>query len=190
MSRLIVFDTETGGTDPSVHSILSLGAVVWEDGRLDAEFNVLILESELSLTKRAMEINHIDIAEHKKQALAPAAAMERFRAFLEKNFAEELRSKDKITLAGHNVNFDVGFLRRLCRLAGVNFEEMFSHRVMDTAGVVRFLNLAGKLKLSGAGSSEAFQHFGIEVPPEDRHTALGDAKATAVLLTKLIEAVR
>jgi DNA polymerase-3 subunit epsilon len=42
--RFLVIDTETGGLQPEMHSILSLGAVVWDDGILGEEFEVLIAE--------------------------------------------------------------------------------------------------------------------------------------------------
>ena len=190
MTRLLVVDTETGGVDPQVHSILSLAAVVWEDGKLGAEFEILIAESLLTVTAGALEINGIDLVEHCKYAVAPAEALARFQSFLRDNLSEEFVSKSKIALVGHNIGFDVGFMRRLCRLAGARFEDMFSHRVMDTAGLLRFLTLAKALPLSGAGATEAFEYFGIEVPQGKRHTALGDARATAMLLNKLIMVVK
>ena len=49
--------------------------------------------------------------------------------------------------------------------------------------------MAKKLPLSGAGSTEAFHYFHIEFDPQKRHTALEDARATALLLGKLIEVV-
>jgi DNA polymerase III epsilon subunit-like protein len=55
---------------------------------------------------------------------------------------------------------------------------------------LRFLTLTQRLKLSAASSTEAFAYFGIEVPKGKRHTALGDARATAQLLSKLIDVVR
>ena len=36
MTKLLVVDTETGGLHPDRCSLLTLGAVVWEDGRLIA----------------------------------------------------------------------------------------------------------------------------------------------------------
>jgi DNA polymerase III epsilon subunit-like protein len=190
MTRLLVVDTETGGVDPQIHSILSLAAVVWDDGKILAEFEVLIAEPVLAVTARALEINGIDLVEHCKQAVAPIGAWAQFQSFLWQNLTEELASAHKITLVGHNVNFDVGFMKRLFRLTGVAFEDVFSHRVIDTAGLLRFLTLAQRLKLSGASSTEAFESFGIAVPKGRRHTALGDARATAQLLSKLIDVVR
>jgi DNA polymerase III epsilon subunit-like protein len=190
VTRLLVVDTETGGVDPQIHSIFSLAAIVWEDGKLGAEFEVLIVEPLLAVTGRALEINGIDIVDHCKRGVGPADAVARLQSFLRDHFPEELGSRNKISLAGHNVNFDVGFMKRLFRLAGLSYEDMFSHRVMDTAGLLRFLTLAKKLPLSGAGADEAFQYFGIEVPKGKRHTALGDARATALLLNKLIDIVK
>ena len=49
---------------------------------------------------------------------------------------------------------------------------------------------AGKLPLAKLSSDALFAHFGIEVAPEARHTALGDALATFELYGKLTELFR
>lgn len=183
MARMLVFDTETGGIDPMTNSILSLGAVVWDDGVLGAEFEVRIKEPTLSLTIEAMAINKIDLVEHAKTALPPVEAMKKLRNFLKKHF----KGEPKIPLVGHNVAFDIGFLKRLCRLSDENYDALFSHRSTDTAGILRFMALAGRSNLSGAGLDEALAHFDVAVNGSLRHTALEDARATAVLLTKLVE---
>ncbi len=61
---------------------------------------------------------------------------------------------------------------------------MFSHRLLDTCGIVRYLVLSGVLPLKGAGSDEAFKYYGVT--PDKRHSALADAEATAKLLDCLI----
>lgn len=188
MAKLLILDTETGGIDPENHSLLSLGAIVWDDGKLVAEFEVLIAEASLRVTERAMEINRIDLAAHRLRALTPADAMVRFEKFVREHFHNELAGGAKVALAGHNVGFDIGFLKRLCRDADVNFEAIFSHRSLDTAAVIRFLSLAGVLPLASAGSEEAFSYFGVPIAAGARHTALGDARATAILLSSLITA--
>lgn len=190
MARLFVIDTETGGIDPDVHSILSLAGVVWCDGMLEAELEIKIAEPVMSITGQAMRINRIDLVEHAVDARSPVDAAKRLRAFLRKHFQEELKSGAKITLAGHNIGFDVGFLRRLCRMGAAPFEELFSHRSLDTSSILRFLMLSGRADLRGAGLEEALHQFGIVVPEASRHTALGDARATAALLNALIEMER
>lgn len=186
MPRVLVIDTETGGLNPEVHSILSVGAVVWEDGQLGKELEVFIVEPQLIVDPEALAKNRIDIVKHCEKALAPVDAMNCLWDFLEQNYPE-LKSGKQVTLVGHNVSFDVSFLKRLCRLADVRFRDLFSHRTIDTASVLRFLMLANKIALTSAGSDEAFKFFGIPIDPNHRHTALGDARATAHLLTCLIE---
>lgn len=186
MAKLLILDTETGGIDPGMHSILSVGAVVWDDGRLGAEFEVLIAEDSIHVTERAMEINGIDLSAHRSSGLCPASAMALFVAFLREHFQNELAMGAKIALAGHNIGFDIGFLKRLCHHARVDFDTFFSHRSLDTAAVIRFLSLAGVLPLASAGSDEAFAYFGVPFTAGSRHTAVGDARATAHLLNNLI----
>ncbi|HEX3357927.1 MAG TPA: 3'-5' exonuclease [Tepidisphaeraceae bacterium] len=188
VAKLLVFDTETGGIDPQFHSILSLGAVVWEDGSILDEIEVPIAEASILATPEALAVNKINLDEHKRMGCAPADAMIRFQAFLTKNFSDSSVT-NKICLAAHNADFDIGFLKRFYRLANVDYESVFSHRVIDTISIIRFLNLAKKLTLRDAGLSEAIKYFGIEVAEADRHTAKGDAKATAQVLTKLIKTV-
>ncbi|MDQ6987932.1 MAG: hypothetical protein Q9M25_09030, partial [Mariprofundaceae bacterium] len=67
---------------------------------------------------------------------------------------------------------------------------VFSHRVLDTAGILRFLALSGKISISGAGSTAAFEYFNIDIKSSERHTALADALATGQLLTKLVELIK
>ncbi len=186
MARLFVIDTETGGIDPQTHSILSFAGVVWADGKVQAEFDVQIAEPLFSVTAQAMKVNRINLADHAAAAETPAAAAKRLATFLRKHFREELKSGAKVALAGHNVGFDIGFLKRLCRLGGISFDEMFSHRSLDTASILRFVALAGRAPLQGAGLDEALAHFGVAVPEPSRHTALGDALGTAQLLNCLI----
>jgi DNA polymerase-3 subunit epsilon len=92
---------------------------------------------------------------------------------------------------GHNVGFDIGMLKRLCKLANaVPFEDLFSHRSLDTMSILRYLHLAGKVPESALSSTGGFDHFGIIVPPADRHTALGDARATAELLNRMLALIK
>jgi DNA polymerase-3 subunit epsilon len=67
----------------------------------------------------------------------------------------------------------------------VDFNQYFSHRMIDTASILHYLYLSGRLEQKVVSSDEAFAHFKIAV--EGRHTALGDALATAQLFNCLLE---
>jgi DNA polymerase III epsilon subunit-like protein len=88
------------------------------------------------------------------------------------------------------VAFDLAFTRRLYRLADRSLPDFFGHRTLDTHTLLWALRSVGRLPVHVIGSDAAFAHFGIEPAPEDRHTALGDARATRALLDALLGLMR
>jgi DNA polymerase III epsilon subunit-like protein len=187
-----------------IGSPLIIAATNFTEGSLTAFYHSPVLEElvvEASTTRwslfvwggapevqpDALHVNEIDLAWLQANGDAPATAVAKIEAFVRRNF-DFSETNTRVGLAGHNISFDVSFLRRLYQQTGASFDASFSHRTIDTAGILRFLTLAGLLLLSGPGSTEAFEHFGIPIP--GRHTALGNAIATAKLLDRLIELVR
>ena len=182
--RLLFIDTETGGLDPDKHSLLSLAMVIWEDMEIIDSQEILINDGILSVTKEALSINKIDIEKHKQSAISSSQAIEKMFLFISKHFPRQ----GKITLAGHNVHFDAYFLRSFLSANNKNFSEFFSHRIIDTSSILYYLYLAGHIKHKAISSDEAFDLFDIKV--EGRHTALGDAIATAKLFTRLLYLIK
>jgi DNA polymerase-3 subunit epsilon len=189
MNKLLVIDTETGGLDPSVYSILSLGAVVWNDGELEDEFEVFINEPDIKAEARALEINGIKWDWLRGHGVPPAEAVGRLDSFVRAHFSAA-QIEEKIPIAGHNAGFDVAFLKRLYSFTEYRYNDLFSHRILDTAGIIRFLILADKIPLRSAGSDAGFEFFKIEVGKGERHTALGDARATAELLSRAVDLIK
>lgn len=178
--KILFIDTETGGIDPASNSLLSLALVVWKESAIKASMEILINDGVLNVTQKALEINGIDLEEHKKKAVTPAIAIEKLNAFLKQHFQDD----EKITLGGHNITFDVNFLNTFLTRNGYSFQHRFSHRFVDTATILFYLYLTGKLKNKITSSQDAFEYFGI--PVEGRHTALGDVVATAQLFSRLV----
>lgn len=171
--KLVVIDTETGGLDPDKHSILELSAVVWEDGEILAQKTTAIGEATLCVTPHAMSLNQIDL--RGRCALSPGEAVDGLESFLDEHFTW----RNGLTLAGHNTSFDVAFLKRLFRLANEK-HWWFSHRLVDTTSLI-FAATGETMSLY-----PALERFGVPVP-ERLHTSMGDAEATAKLLTKLLQ---
>jgi DNA polymerase III subunit epsilon len=177
---ILFIDTETGGIDPVKNSLLSLALVVWKESEIKASTEILINDGVLNVTEKALEINGIDLNDHIKKAISPELTIKKLDSFLKEHFQDD----EKITLGGHNITFDVNFLNIFLTRNGFNFQKRFSHRFVDTAAILFYLYLAGKLKRKITSSQEAFDYFGIDV--QGRHTALGDVVATAQLFTKLV----
>lgn len=181
--KILFIDTETGGLDPSENSLLSVAFAVWQESDIKATKEILIDDGVLNVTSRAMEINGINLTEHKEKALGVKAAIKELDEFLSIHFD----INEKITLGGHNINFDVNFLKHFLTTNGYNWGKRFTHRYVDTATVLYYLYLSGNIKQKAISSQEAFDLFGIQV--NGRHTALGDVVATAKLFSTLLRVI-
>lgn len=178
--KILFIDTETGGLDPGYHSLLSIGLVQWEDSKITRTKEIHINDGRLNVTDEALTINNIDLNSHKVHAVDQKKAIQEILLFIE----WPGNQKEKITLAGHNVCFDIRFTRHLFESLDYNFDDYFSHRSIDTSAILHYLYFAGKIDEKIVGSTDAFKHFEIKV--RGRHTALGDAIATAELFTRMI----
>lgn len=196
MGRILIVDTETGGVGTDAHqkySILQLAALVYIDGKIipNNDFDVLIREPVLVAQPEALQINGITPERLLSEGIPPEKAVEKFLKWLRGvGYEGAIYGTEKIILGGHNVGYDAGFISRLFRLGGCEeyYEKLFSHRMIDTASIARFLILAGLLPEKTDGSRSLFEHFGCE--PSRPHDAFSDALATVQLLDRMISLVR
>ena len=179
MKRLVVIDVETGGLDDREHSILSLGATIWMDGEIGSKFHTYIHEENMVTTPEAMRVNGITQDEI-ATGVSPSFAVSMFEQWLRANGVS-----GRATLGGHNIaGFDMGFMKRLYRLAGKKMP--FDYHVLDTMSLSLALRFAGRLDVKNVKLDTLCQHFGIQIREEGgRHNSMEDAIATAKLLTEL-----
>jgi len=184
---MLFLDTETGGLEPRRHSLLSLGLVVGEGPVLTDSLEILVKHEPYVVSAGGMKVNRIDLVKHSASALEPAMALRVLNVFLDQHFPHRCQP---IVLCGHNVTFDQAFLRVFLEGLGETLEPRFSHRIVDTHSLAAGLRDAGKLPLDNLSSTALFEHFGIQIPEDQRHTALGDALGTFELYWKLVELMR
>lgn len=183
-SRFLFIDTETGGTIPTKHSLLSIGMVVWDAclGEI-ARKEIFIKYPRYFVTKEAQRINKFDRNNQNNIGIEPKMAVNELLYFIKNHFPEDLY----VTIIGHNVHFDIDFLKILFKKCGRSFEKYFSHRYIDTYSVFKTLVLAGILNRDLNSSADAFKYFNIDV--EKRHDALDDCIATVELYEKMISLI-
>lgn len=180
--KIIVLDTETGGLDPLQDSLLQVGIMVCENGKVLDQKRINIVHKRYHVTSRAMEINKIDLATH--TGVKPADAVAEIIAFVRQHFIKPAQ------VLGHNVSFDVGFVKKLFQDVGVDYDNVFSYRLLDTSSFARVLEFSGIIERGGSLGQLA-KTFGIEVEETDLHDALVDCEVTYKLLlemTKLFKA--
>jgi DNA polymerase III subunit epsilon len=180
--NLLVIDTETGGLNPEIDSLLSVAAVVWRDQELIAEKQFFVCEPEIRMDADSFGIHGLGATWLQENGSPPREVVAQLESFI----AQYYPANELLVLAGHNVGFDVGFLKRLYRLANANFSKRFSHRTLDTASVALFMILAEVLPPGAASSDELFGFFKIPFGKKERHSALGDARATARLINAML----
>lgn len=183
--RFVFIDIETGGTIPDKHSLLSIGCIVWDINKgIIGEKELFIFSDKYVITKNARKINHFDENSHNIISKDGNAVILELLNFLYEYFDK----KDLIPLIGHNVQFDINFLKVFFKNYNRSFYKYFSHRAIDTYSVYKSLVLINKITENINSSADAFRYFGIKV--EKRHSALGDCLATVKLYEKLLEMLK
>ncbi|MCA9781406.1 MAG: 3'-5' exonuclease [Candidatus Eremiobacteraeota bacterium] len=185
---ILVLDTETGGLNPKEHSLLTVAGIAWTPDRQPAPlFSFYVREHHVNVTEEAMRINRVDLQKVEEEGLSPKEAVEAIRYALDHHYGP---SREKVMLCGHNVDFDKQFIRRLYREAGETFQDDFSNKTLDTVAIFQFFMAAGLVPPGKASGDRMFASMGIPVPDAHRHTALGDAWATALSLSRMAQSVK
>ncbi|MFN4060523.1 MAG: exonuclease domain-containing protein [Paracoccus hibiscisoli] len=164
----VVFDTETTGLEDR-DRIVQIAGLRLARGRLTGERFETLVNPGRPIPPASTAIHGITDA---MVADAPdlTAALTAFRHFC-----------DDSVLIAHNAPFDMGFLRRAEAETGARFD----NRVLDT--VVLSAMVWGQSEVHSLDALT--ERLGIAIPPEARHTAMGDTIATAEAFLRLIPAL-
>jgi DNA polymerase III epsilon subunit-like protein len=140
-------DTETGGLTPQ-HSLLTVSAIC-----VDSNFDIIprdngehgiylkIKHEEYALTAGALSVNKINIADHDASAIPLQEASSQLCSYIEAMIRKA--GKTRLIPAGHNVAFDVNFLRAYL-INDRDWDAYFTYPAFDTAAIARFLHATGK----------------------------------------------
>ncbi|WP_245155637.1 3'-5' exonuclease [Paracoccus ravus] len=164
----VVFDTETTGL-AMTDRIVQIAGLRIMGGHLTGERFETLVNPGRPIPAAASAIHGITDAD---VADAPALreVLASFRHFT-----------DEAVLVAHNAPFDMGLLRAAEKDTGVQFP----NRVLDT--VLLSAMLWGQ---AAPHTLEALaERLGVAIPPHARHSAMGDAEATAAIFLRMIPAL-
>ena len=167
----VPFDTETTGLSVTDDAIIQIGAVrILRGACVPGEELDLYVNPGRPIPPASTRVHRISDAD---VADAPPIS-EAGRAL--HHFAQDA------VLVAHNAPFDIGLLKQAQDKIGCEW----NHPVLDTV-----LISAVVFGTQEEHSLDALcERLAIEILPEDRHTALGDAKVTAAALLKLLPIVK
>ncbi|SHK02708.1 3'-5' exonuclease [Rhodothermus profundi] len=161
-----VFDTETTGLHPEQgDEIVAIGAVRIVGGRIRREETF----DQLVNPRRPLSLNAVRV-----HGIQPALLQD--KPSIEEVLPRFYRFAQDTVLVGHNVAFDLRFIREKEKTLAIRFEQP----VLDTMLLAAVVDP----ERQHYGLDELAATFGIE--PIGRHSALGDALITAELFLRLL----
>lgn len=163
----VVFDTETTGLQPNRDEIVQIGAVRVVNGKIvPGEVIDQLVNPGMKIPPASTKVHKVNDA---MVADAPdiRAAGQQLHAF----------ARDSVLVA-HNAPFDIAFLRRHGPESGL----VWDHPILDTVLLSAVLFGASETHTLDA----LCERLGVTIAPALRHTALGDAQATAEVLCKML----
>ena len=163
----VVLDVETTGLNTHADEIIEIGAVRIENGVEVAEFAELINPGR-PVPDKVVEITGI------------TSAMLRDKPKLMDVMPAFAKFCEGAILVAHNAPFDIAFFRRAFSAAGLPFD----HPVLDTLALVR--NQYPNMKSHRLG----YVCKGLGISLANAHRAVHDARATSLLLMKVLQEVQ
>lgn len=180
---MIVIDIEASGTNYSKHSIVSLGALDF-DNPTNRFYGECKIWSGAHIDEGALAVNGFTEAEITNENKMSEGELTR-------QFLEWSQHMGDRTLAGQNVSFDRDFLKVACEREGIAWE--LAHRTIDTHTlawmhmVTRGLvpPIDAEHKRSALNLDAVLNYCGIADEPEP-HNALTGALSHAEVISRLL----
>lgn len=162
MTSIVALDIETTGLDPQKDAIIEIGAVRFNGRRVEAEWSTLIHPGR-PIPPFIVQLTGIT-DQMVMQAPPIKAVLADLNAFVGNS-----------PVLGHNVSFDLSFLRR--------FKILTHNEALDTYELAAvLLPGAGRYNLGALGKT-------LNVPLPATHRALDDAQATRGVYLRLLEEI-
>jgi DNA polymerase III alpha subunit (gram-positive type) len=180
----MIMDTETGGLDPKVHSVFSIGALVGdlETGEIISQFEALHKLPSINdykFTPQAIEIHGITPSQAFSEGITTEEIRDKFMDLWHDHGAQ--------IMGGHNTQHDVRMMAyQIYGIEPQQFEANFTYRFIDSLPVVRLFTGNDNVK-SGASLTQAVKAFNIDMADVGKnkfHTALFDSIACFRVLHK------
>jgi len=180
---MIIVDVEASGVDPNKNSLLSIGALDFDDPENQFYEECRIWDGA-HVEKEALEVNGFT----KEQIVDPNKKSDRE---LVEDFLVWAESCKERTFAGQNPSFDRDFIQQTAYRYHLNWSWALAHRTIDLHSVAYFKMLKdgktppSKNSHSALGLEEIIKMLGINLK-RGKHNALEDAKVEAECLHRLI----
>jgi DNA polymerase III epsilon subunit-like protein len=177
---MIVLDIESSGTNPWKNSVLSIGAIDF-DNPAETFYEECRIWDEAHINEESLKINGFTLESIKRKDKREE------REIVTEFFKWALKRKDH-TIAGHNPFFDIFFIQMAAERGRLDFP--LAHRIVDLHSVCYFHMIRRaieppiKNKRTDLNSDTVMEYVGIPREPKP-HKALNGAKWEAEAFSRL-----
>jgi|688.fasta_scaffold464424_2 DNA polymerase III alpha subunit (gram-positive type) len=187
MARYICFDTETTGLQSSCNLLTAHFIVLNKNlERIDA-LDLKMKYPVYTVYTKALEVNKINLVDHDKDpnSLFITDANNKLVSFLQKN-----KGPFRYIPIGHNINFDVQFVKSSKLLLEEEYSKYISSSALDTLTIANFLKVTGVIPSTQPLNLVSLcKFFNISKDDTNAHTAEYDTKMTIELLKNFKEKI-
>lgn len=185
-------DTEFTGQHPHKHGLIEI-ALLALDANFEeiGSFQTLVNPSDdIEVTPESMKINNIDLSRLAKEGMDYDKLVKSITRFVRKHFQE------KPILFAHSIPMDFAYLNYIFDSVGKNnlfWRDLIGHSTLDTKVLANTINILALKQ----GREPLFQSTSLSSPggltdtlgitDYEAHTALGDVRATRLVLIRLLD---
>ena len=183
MKKVLYFDTETTGTDPSIHENVQFAAIVEYDGDVVERVDYKCRPNRFDLIDpKSLEVTGVTIEDLKARGSSIEMLQKIIKLF--DRHIDKYDKADKFYPCGHNIVFDLNFLNNMFINNGQKYGtgSYQNWRGLDTRIMANLLIFDGKLDVENVKLETLCNHFEIEI---EAHDAFSDIVATRELFFKL-----
>lgn len=140
-SKYIAFDCETTGVNDKCNLLTVSFIILDKDLNEIDKLNISLKQNEGYIVyPEAMEVNKINIIRHHKESIPLFEAKRKVLSFLTQN-----KGQYSLIPIGHNINFDIKFIKNSGILTELEYSTFMSYNNIDTVSIAQFLKLSGIL---------------------------------------------
>jgi len=179
---MLVIDVETSGLDPKKYSILSIGAIDFDQPERAPFYRECQIWEGASVSKEALAVNGFTEAE----CTDPSRGLfeDTIRAFW-----HWIEQSNEVTIAGQNTSFDRDFINNSFQRVGIHFQFAFRTLDLHTVAYIHHLEhgipVPQKNKHSALSLDAILKYVGMPTEPRP-HLAINGAKLEAEAFSRLL----
>lgn len=180
--KVFWMDTETSGTDPKKHGLIQIGYIIEIDYKAMADGNIFIDPTSYGkeLDPEALEYNGITPEEIKEKSVPISEIWLTLHRVLG-TYVNKYDRNDKFVIGGHDVEFDIDFLKALWDHFGDKYFYSYFQigTAIDTKKLASWWMWTGGFETTPASTKimDITNVLGIEIEGKE-HDALNDITLT------------